>query len=117
MKILCDRQQLSEAFGVVAAITPLKTPKPIAKNVMLLAENDSLTFSATDFEMSAQLRIDSVKVKEPGAVTVQVGERSTRSCFGVDVLHDALMIAQSTKQSRAIPKSNRLEIPVPGPMV
>lgn len=76
MKILCDRQQLSEAFGVVAAITPLKTPKPIAKNVMLLAENDSLTFSATDFEMSAQLRLDSVKVKKPGAVLLPAKETS-----------------------------------------
>ena len=40
MKILCDRPQLLEAFGVAAGIAPLKTPKPIAKHVLLQAEND-----------------------------------------------------------------------------
>ena len=76
MKILCDRQQLSEAFAVAAAITPQKTTKPIVKNVMLVAEDDSLTFHATDFEMSAQLRLDSVKVKEPGTVLLPAKETS-----------------------------------------
>jgi len=74
MKILCDRQQLSEAFAVAAAITPQKTTKPIVKNVMLVAEGDSLTFFATDFEMSAQLRLDAVKVKEPGSILLPAKE-------------------------------------------
>ena len=52
MKILCDRQQLSEAFAGAAAITPQKTTKPIVKNVMLVAEGDSLTFFATDFDQT-----------------------------------------------------------------
>jgi DNA polymerase-3 subunit beta len=74
MKILCDRQQLSDVFGVAATITPLKTPKPIAKNALLRADEDGLTVLATDFEMSAQLRLDSVKVKEPGSVLVPAKE-------------------------------------------
>ena len=74
MKILCDRQQLSEVFGVAVGITPLKTPKPIAKNVLLRAEGETLTLSATDFEMSARLQLDSVKVKEPGQVLVPAKE-------------------------------------------
>lgn len=74
MKILCDRQQLSEVFGVAAGITPLKTPKPIAKNVLLEAEKDGLTLHATDFEMSVRLRLDSVKVNEPGRALVPAKE-------------------------------------------
>jgi len=74
MKILCDRQQLSEVFGIAAGITPLKTPKPIAKNVLLQAEGESLILQATDFEMSARLRLDSVKVKEPGTILVPAKE-------------------------------------------
>ena len=74
MKILCDRQQLSEVFGVAAGITPLKTPKPIAKNVLLRAEKDGLTLHATDFEMSVRLVLDSVKVNEPGSALVPAKE-------------------------------------------
>jgi DNA polymerase-3 subunit beta len=74
MKILCDRQQLSEVFGVASSITPLKTPKPIAKHVLLRAERDGLILQATDFEMSARLRLDSVKVKKPGVVLLPAKE-------------------------------------------
>ncbi len=74
MKILCDRQQLTDAFAVAAAIVPQKTPKPIAKHVLVRTENDGLTFQATDFEMSARLHQESVKIKEPGAVLLPAKE-------------------------------------------
>jgi DNA polymerase-3 subunit beta len=74
MKILCDRQQLQEAFGVVAAIAPLKSTKPIVQNILLRAEADSVTLFATDFEMSARVRLPSVKVEQPGAVLLPARE-------------------------------------------
>ncbi len=74
MKILCDRQQLQEAFSVVSGIAPLKTPKPIIQNVLLKAEGDSLSFFATDMEMSAKVTIDSVKVSKPGMALLPARE-------------------------------------------
>ncbi|MEM7204237.1 MAG: DNA polymerase III subunit beta [Planctomycetota bacterium] len=74
MKILCDRHQLTEVMGVAAGITPLKTPKPIAKNALLVGEDDSLTVFATDFEMSVRLRMESVKITEPGSVLLPARE-------------------------------------------
>jgi len=74
MKILCDRQQLLDAFGVATGIVPLKTPKAIAKNVLVQAENDQLTIFATDFEMSARIQLESVKVKQPGSALLPAKE-------------------------------------------
>ncbi len=74
MKILCDRQQLHEAFAIVGGIAPQKSPKPIIQNVLLRAEADTLTFFATDMEMSARITIDSVKVEEAGKVLLPARE-------------------------------------------
>lgn len=74
MKILCDRQQLQDAFAVVGGIPPLKTPKPIVQNVLARADDDKLTLYATDLEMSARVTIDSVKVKKAGSVLLPARE-------------------------------------------
>ena len=74
MKILCDRQQLTEVFGVAAGIAPLKTTKVVAKNALLKAEGERLTVFATDFEMSARVTLDAVKVKEPGLALLPARE-------------------------------------------
>jgi DNA polymerase-3 subunit beta len=66
MKFLCDRQQLQEAFGIVAGVVPAKTPKPIVQNVLARAEKDGLTLFATDFELSARVHLDAVKVTKAG---------------------------------------------------
>ena len=76
MKILCDRQQLQEAFATVAGIAPQKTPKPIIKNVHLEAHGDSLVLFATDMDLSAVVRLDTVKVTEPGTVLLPARETS-----------------------------------------
>jgi DNA polymerase III subunit beta len=74
MKILCDRQLLQDAFAVVAGIVPAKTPKPILQSVLARAEGESVTFFATDLEMSARVTLDAVKVKEPGRVLLPARE-------------------------------------------
>ena len=79
MKILCDRQQLQEAFSVVSNIAPLKTPKPALQNVLVRAEADSLVLFATDLEMSARVSLDSVKVSEPGVALLPARE-TRRAC-------------------------------------
>lgn len=76
MKLLCDRQQLYDAFTAVSSAAPAKTPLPILQNVLLRAEGNSCTFFATDNEMSMRTSIGSVKVDEPGSVLLPAKETS-----------------------------------------
>jgi DNA polymerase-3 subunit beta len=74
MKVLCDRQQLTNAFAVVAGIAPSKSPKSIVQNVLVKAERDGLTLLATDLEMSARVKATAVKVDEPGRALLPARE-------------------------------------------
>lgn len=74
MKILCDRQELQDAFAVVGGIPPLKTSKPVLQSVLLRAGDDGLTFFATDNEMSARSQLSSVKVSQPGVILLPARE-------------------------------------------
>lgn len=74
MKLLCDRQQLQEAFAIVAGIVPAKSPKPILQSVLVRAEKDSVVFFSTDLEMAARVTLDSVKVSQPGRVLLPARE-------------------------------------------
>jgi DNA polymerase-3 subunit beta len=76
MKILCDRQQLQEAFTVVGGIPPQKTTKPVIQNVLLRATDAGVTLYATDLELSAKVGVEAVKVSEPGAVLLPARETS-----------------------------------------
>jgi len=68
MKILCDRQQLQEAFALVGSVSPQKTTKTILQSVHLqTGEDQTLTLYATDQEMSAKVVLESVKVSKPGS--------------------------------------------------
>lgn len=66
MKILCDRAALLEAVSVVSSVVPSKTTKPILQNVLLRADSDGISLFATDLEMAAKVRLESVKVSKEG---------------------------------------------------
>jgi DNA polymerase-3 subunit beta len=68
MKILCDRAALLEAVSVVSSVVPSKTTKPILQNVLLRADSEGISLFATDLEMAAKVRLDSVKVSKEGSV-------------------------------------------------
>ena len=74
MKLLCDRQQLQDAFTIVAGVVPAKSTNAILLNVLVRASQDEVTFYATDGEMSARVTLDSVKVIKPGAVLLPTRE-------------------------------------------
>jgi DNA polymerase III subunit beta len=76
MKILSDRSQLQEAFSLVAGIAPQKTPKPILQNILVEADDDGLSMFATDYEISAKVTVDSVKVQKPGKMLLPAKETS-----------------------------------------
>ena len=76
MKILCDRAALLEAVSVVSSVVPSKTTKPILKNVLLRADSEGIGLFATDLEMAAKVRLDSVKVSKEGTVLLPAKETS-----------------------------------------
>jgi DNA polymerase-3 subunit beta len=53
---------------------PAKTPKPIVQNVLVRAEKDGLTLFATDFELSARVHLDAVKVSKAGSALLPARE-------------------------------------------
>jgi DNA polymerase-3 subunit beta len=76
MKILCDRVQLQEGFGIVSSVVPAKTTKPILQNVLLRAGEEGIALFATDLEMAAKVRLDAVKVSKPGVALLPARETS-----------------------------------------
>ncbi|MHC5069407.1 MAG: DNA polymerase III subunit beta [Planctomycetota bacterium] len=76
MKILCDRNQLQEAFSVVAGIAPQKTPKPLLQNVLLEASKERVAVLATDLEISCRILLDSVKTSRQGAALLPARQTS-----------------------------------------
>lgn len=94
MKILCDRNQLQEAFGIVSSVVPAKTTKPILQNILLRADDDGITLFATDLEMAAKIAIDSVKVSRKGTVLLPARETSAL----LRELSDPTVTLESTDQ-------------------
>ena len=74
MKILCDRTALQEAVSVVSSVVPLKTTKPILQNLLVKADGDGITLFATDLEMAARVRLDTVKVSRKGSALLPARE-------------------------------------------
>ncbi len=65
-----------EAVSVVSSVVPSKTTKPILQNVLLRADSEGISLFATDLEMAAKVRLDSVKVSKEGTVLLPGKETS-----------------------------------------
>ena len=69
MKLLCDREQLLAAFGMVGGVVPARSPKPILQNLKLTAApGEGSTLMATDMEVGIRLKVLGVKVDQAGSV-------------------------------------------------
>jgi len=82
MKIVCDRKQFSDAFSSAAMCAPKSSPKPILKNVKIVATTgssetgssetgSSVTMSATDMETGIHIGIEGVDVQVGGEILAQ----------------------------------------------
>lgn len=69
MKLICDGLDLSDATLKVIKATATRTTNPILEGIKIKAENDELTLSATDLELSIEKKIKA-DVKMPGDVVV-----------------------------------------------
>lgn len=70
MKVICNRGALLEALSVAGNVTAGRTPKPILQCVKLTAEEDRLTISATDMEVSIRYADAQVQIDTPGEILV-----------------------------------------------
>lgn len=77
MKVLCDREGLLVAFGMVSGVVPTRSPKPILQNVKLVADPDEGSIlMGTDLEVGIRHRVIGIKVERPGSAilpTTRVG--------------------------------------------
>lgn len=69
MQIICDGLDLSEAVLKVSKAVANKTTNPILEGIKLVAEEDTLTLSATDTELSIEKKIKA-EVKVEGETVV-----------------------------------------------
>lgn len=69
MQIICDGLDLSDAVLKVSKAIAVKTTNPILEGIKLTAEENELTLSATDLELSIEKKIRA-QVKEEGSCVV-----------------------------------------------
>lgn len=77
MKITCPKERLQEAISEVQGAVSPKTTLPILSNVLLEADEQSLTLTTTDLDIGIQYTIP-VEVAEPGSTTLPA-----RRLFGI----------------------------------
>ncbi len=66
MKIVCNREQLLQAFQTVATVAPTRSPKAILQNVKLEVTNEGAVLIATDLEVGIRHTVSGVEVQVPG---------------------------------------------------
>ncbi|KQO63851.1 DNA polymerase III subunit beta [Curtobacterium sp. Leaf261] len=69
MKFQVNRDVFSEAVSFAVKLLPQRTTLPILSGVLIHAEDDHLTLSSFDYEVSAQTSI-AAQIDEPGTVLV-----------------------------------------------
>ena len=69
MHIRVERDALAQAVTWAARTLPSRPSMPVLSGVMLIAEQDSLTLSSFDYEISARVQLN-IDVIEPGKVLV-----------------------------------------------
>jgi DNA polymerase-3 subunit beta len=71
MKLTIDKSALLEGLQTVQNIVNARSPLPILSNALLVAEEDSITISTTDLEVSVRCKVPS-NVQEDGRTTIPV---------------------------------------------
>jgi DNA polymerase-3 subunit beta len=69
MRFTIAQGDLHEALSAVSNVVPARTPLPIIGNVLVEAEDDVFSVSATDLDLSVTVRA-AASVDEPGRVTL-----------------------------------------------
>jgi DNA polymerase-3 subunit beta len=70
MKANFNRAALAEALGVLTAVVPSRTPKPILRCVQISVGENDARICATDLEVGINYQLAEVQVDKPGQVVV-----------------------------------------------
>ena len=70
MKVICNRAALLEAISIVSSVVPSRSPKPVLSCIKLSAQQDKLTISGTDLEVSINFTDAQVQIDQPGETLV-----------------------------------------------
>ncbi|MEM9587289.1 MAG: DNA polymerase III subunit beta [Planctomycetota bacterium] len=117
MKITCQRESLTNAFGLAAGIAPQRSPKEILQNVKFTASGDKLVLTATDMEVGIRLELDEgVEIENEGTALMPVQRINAilRECNDESLTFETTDsgITVSGAQSRfQIPSGNPDEFP------
>jgi len=74
MKVICNARKLTDAFMLAASVAPARSPKEILQNVKMTAENGTMKLTATDCEVSIEVRIADVETPSGGSVLLPVAK-------------------------------------------
>lgn len=72
MKILCQRDKLSEAFQIAGMFAPGRSPKTILQNVKLTVSKEGGVLQATDMEVGVRVSLEGIEVEKPGSAVLPV---------------------------------------------
>ena len=72
MKIICDREKLLRAFQVAASVSPLHSPKPVLRNVKIVADEAATVLMGTDLEIGIRTEAQGVEVVAPGQALLPI---------------------------------------------
>lgn len=112
MKLLCDRERLREGLTLVGGVIPNKATRPAIENVLLVATDDALELVGTDLEVAMRLRIDDVKVGEPGTTLVPA---KVLADFVRDLTGETVNLAVASGRMEISSGADRCELPTADP--
>ena len=69
MKLSCETKEIAAAVGAASKVVNAHTTVPILSNVLIAAENGSVSVRATDLELTLEQRLKA-EIEEPGSITV-----------------------------------------------
>lgn len=72
MHLTIEREALHVALAQTARVVERRTTIPVLSNVLLEAEGDRLTLTATDLDMEVRVKAEAI-VTQPGVITVPAG--------------------------------------------
>jgi DNA polymerase III subunit beta len=70
MKITFNRAAITEALGLLTAVVPSRTPKPILRCIKISAQDGNIHACTTDLEVGINYLVSGVQVDEPGDVVL-----------------------------------------------
>jgi DNA polymerase-3 subunit beta len=70
MKVNINRAAFAEALGLLTTVVPARTPKPILRCILIIAEENVISLKATDLEAGILYTLQQVQVEKTGEVVI-----------------------------------------------